>query len=125
MDDGLIHSFTVRQHVTNLRKVFNAYRAAGLKLSPRKCSFFQDKIIFLGHEIRQDGIRPAESHVSAVQNWPLPQTKSQARAFLGLTNYYRDHILEYARIAAPWTSVIGKTDKEAERTPLTLSLIHI
>ena len=75
----------------------------------------------MGHEIRHDGIRPAASHVKAVQDWPLPATKSQACLFLGLAYYYRDHIKDYARLSAPWTAVTGKMDKEAERTPLTIT----
>ena len=75
----------------------------------------------LGHELRHDGIRPAESHVQAVEGWKLPTTKTQARAFLGVTGYYRDHIRDYAQMAKPWTDVIGKTTKEEERKPLQVT----
>ena len=101
LDDGLIHSDTVQQHIRNLRQVLTAYKDAGLKLSPSKCTFFADKIVFLGHELRQDGIRPTENHVSAILEWPLPQYKTQARAFLGMTGYYRNHIPDYATLAQP------------------------
>ena len=40
LDDGLIHSRTVKQHVLNLRRVLSAYRDAGLRFSPTKCTFF-------------------------------------------------------------------------------------
>ena len=36
-------------------------------------------------------------------------------------SYYRSHIPNYAAIASPWTDVIGKTDKEAEKTPLVIT----
>ncbi len=48
-----------------------------------------------------------------------PQT--EARAFLGVTGYYRQHIPDYAKIAQPWTDVIGKTDKDAEKRPLEVT----
>ena len=76
LDDGLIHSETVDQHVTNLRRVLSAYRNADLKLSLANCTFFADRIVFLGHGLRHDGIRPAESHVKAVEGWTLPSTKT-------------------------------------------------
>jgi len=121
LDDGLIHSATVDQHVANLRQVLTAYRNAGLKLSPNKCTFFAEKIIFLGHELSHDGIRPTENHVKAISEWPLPKYKTEARAFLGVTGYYRNHIANYATIAKPWTDVIGKTDKPAEKTQLVVT----
>ena len=96
-----------------------AYSDAGLRLSPTKCTSITDRIVFLGHELRHDGIRPAGNHVKAIKEWALPTTKSQARAFLGVAGYYRTHIKDYATIAKPWTDVIGKTDKAAERTPLS------
>ena len=49
LNDGLIHSRTVDQHLENLGRVLSAYRDTGLKLVPNKCTFFADRIVFLGH----------------------------------------------------------------------------
>ena len=54
-------------------------------------------------------------------DWKVPTTKTQARAFLGITGYYRDHVRNYAQLAKPWTDVIGKTTKEEERKPLSVT----
>jgi hypothetical protein len=121
MDDGVVHSVDLDTHVENLKMTLDSYRKAGLKLSPPKCSFFQDSIIYLGHVLNAKGIRPTDSYIKAVSAWDLPKYKTDARAFLGVTGYYRQHIRDYAAIAAPWTDVIGKTDKPAERTPLKVT----
>ena len=121
LDDGVVHSTDLPTHFTNLRTTLQAYCDAGLKLNPKKCTFFRDSITYLGHVLDQTGIRPTEPYIDAVALWPCPKFKTEARAFLGLTGYYRRHIKDYAHIAAPWTDVIGKTDKEGEKTPLVVT----
>lgn len=121
LDDGVIHSRDLRTHFINLRLTLEAYQKAGLKLSPSKCSFFRSSITYLGHTLDHSGIRPTDSYIETVSHWPLPSTKTEARAFLGVTGYYRNHIPDYAGIAKPWTSVIGKTDKAGESRKLEVT----
>ena len=121
LDDGVIHSTTVDQHLENVRRTLTAYREAGLRLAPHKCSFFSQEIIYLGHVLDRNGIRPTDSYIDAVRKWDLPRYKTEARAFLGVTGYYRQHIKDYAKLARAWTDVIGKTDHEAEKTALKLT----
>ena len=121
LDDGMIHSDTFDQHLKNLDRTLKAYQDAGLKLSPSKCHFFGDKVVFLGHEVSAEGVRPTDDHVRAVRDWPLPTLKTQIRGFLGTAGYYSEHIRDYAELAAPWTSAMGKTDKEDEKQPIEVT----
>ena len=121
LDDGVIHSASLEQHLRNVRRTLAAYKAAGLRLKPEKCQFFSPQITYLGHILDARGIRPIDTYVDAVKKWNLPRYKTEARAFLGVTGYYRQHIRDYARIAKPWTDVIGKTDKDAEKTQLQVT----
>ncbi len=121
LDDAIIHSPDLRTHFLHLRVTLDAYRKAGLRMSPKKCSFFVDRVPYLGHEISAEGVRPMTDHLAAIRDWPLPQTKSEARSFLGTAAYYRDHIPRFSEIAQPWTDVMGKTSKEAEKTGLKVT----
>ncbi len=121
LDDGVVHSPDLQSHLDGLRVTLQAYRDAGLKLNPRKCSFFSSEVTYLGHTLDENGVRPMDSYKEAVQKWPLPKLKTEARAFLGLVGYYRDHIPNYAAIAKPWTEVIGKTDRTGEKRPLVVT----
>ncbi|GLB40100.1 hypothetical protein LshimejAT787_0706100 [Lyophyllum shimeji] len=51
--------------------------------------------------------------VGAVVNWPRPETAQQLLRFLGLTNYFRRLIVNYARIAAPLTNLTRDIKIEA------------
>ncbi len=122
VDDGVIHSNGLNQHLKNLDKTLQAYLDTGLKLGPHKCSFFSPQITYLGHTVDKHRIKPVSSYVEAVRDWSLPQYKTEARAFLGITGYYQPHIKDYAKIAQLWTDVIRKTaEPGSERLKLNIS----
>jgi hypothetical protein len=72
-----------------LDAVFARLSAAGLKLKPRKCSLFARETEYLGHIVSEAGICVNPDKVSAVRDWPVPQTESEVRSFLGTASYYR------------------------------------
>ncbi|GFU76554.1 retrovirus-related Pol polyprotein from transposon 17.6 [Trichonephila clavipes] len=61
----------------------------GLKLNISKCVFGVTKLIFLGHLITPDGIKPLPDKVQAVLDYKQPETVGSLRKFLGLLNFYR------------------------------------
>lgn len=121
MDDAVIHSAGLAGHFENLRATLSAFQRAGLKLSPKKCTFFQTEIIHLGHVLDGRGIRPPKHYLDAVAKMALPRTRTEARSWLGVTGYFREHIPDYARIARPWTDVTGKVDAAQEKRPLDIT----
>ncbi|CAF4361483.1 unnamed protein product [Rotaria sp. Silwood2] len=70
----------------------------GLKNAP--CSF-QREINYLGHTINQQGIRPLHDNVESIIKLPTPTTPKQVHSFIQAANYYRDHIDNFSKIAAP------------------------
>ena len=101
LDDVIIFSRTIEDHIKHLREVFSRFRSAGLKLKPSKCYFAQSEIKYLGHTVSKDGIYPDKDKISAVQNYATPKNLKELRAFLGLSGYYRKHIQGYSDIASP------------------------
>jgi hypothetical protein len=87
--------------LSNLRKFFDWCRSKKLSLSPTKTKLFFSEVLFAGARVGTLGIRLNLDKVGAVVNWPTPETVQQLMGFLGLTNYFRRLILNYARIAAP------------------------
>ena len=58
-------------------------------------------------------MKPEHGKLEAVHNLPTPETKSQVRAFLGLTGYYQRFIPDYSSIAAPLTDLTKVVQTEA------------
>jgi hypothetical protein len=110
LDDTCIHSKDLDGHYVSMKKVFDAYRRAGLKIQPSKCHLFQAKIEYLGHFISKDGVSPVPKYVQVVQKWPLPTNKTKARSCLCKVGYYRRFTKDYAAIAKPWTDIVGKDE---------------
>ena len=89
IDDVLVFSCTMEEHVEHLHQVLARLRNAGLKLKPTKCHFIRQAVEYLGHVITPDGLKPNPKQVSAIQDYPAPGSVSQVRQFLGMTSYYR------------------------------------
>ena len=53
-------------------------------MNPNKCQLGVVSLQFLGHMVDKDGIRPLESRVSAIRDFPLPRSQRNLREFLGL-----------------------------------------
>jgi transposase InsO family protein len=96
------------EHARRVERVFEKLRAAGLSLKLGKCHFALPQVNYLGHVISAEGVRPDPEKVSAVQNFPTPKTVKETQSFLGLTNYYRRFVENYATIARPLTRLLRK-----------------
>ena len=87
IDDVLVYSRTVEEHIERLELVFKNLHQKGLKLEPRKCSFFQKRVRFLGHELSEDGIDTDRDKAKAVVNRPVPTTTKDVRSFVSFCSH--------------------------------------
>ena len=108
IDDVVVHGTTWDEHITALAAVLKRLQGAGLTAKPSKCHLGMEKCTYLGHIVGNGHVRPEKGKVAAVEAFPVPKTKKDVRAFLGLTGYYRKFIPEYATIAAPLTELTKK-----------------
>ena len=110
LDDILIYSKTKEEHLTHLRIVFELLRKNKLYGKISKCSFMQTNIEYLGHVITDKGISVDPNKISAVKNWDIPKSVVEVQSFLGLCNYYRRFVKDFATIATPLKDLIKKTN---------------
>ena len=101
LDDLIVFSRTVEEHLHQLRVVFNQLWEYNLKLKPSKCSLFKEEINYLAHWVSQQGVWPRDANLKAIAECALPQTYMEIQAFLGLVGHYRQFIKGFAGIAQP------------------------
>lgn len=108
LDDILIYSQTIEEHVTHLRAVLLKLRETKLFAKLSKCEFASNSVEYLGHVVSARGISPEEAKIQAIREWPTPKNKTDVQAFLGLLNFYRKFLKGFATIAKPLTVLTGK-----------------
>ncbi|KAK8757404.1 hypothetical protein V5799_004966 [Amblyomma americanum] len=103
LDDVVIFSNTVEEHLRRLRTVFEAIRSAGLSLNPEKCHFAFEELKFLGHIVSAKEVSPDPDKTAAVAAFPVPTYKRSFRRFLGICAYYRRFVQNFSQVAEPLT----------------------
>ena len=92
VNDVVIATPTLEDHIDRLDEVFGCMKRAGLKCKPSKCEILRDSIKYLGRMVDRHGVRPDPEAVEAVLTWKAPRTDTQLLSFLGFANYYREFI---------------------------------
>jgi hypothetical protein len=87
LDDIVIWSDTIEEHIANVKTIMNALHEARLHVNCKKTKLFCDEIDFLGHHISQRGIEADRRKVAKILNWPAPKSAKEVRQFLGLVRY--------------------------------------
>ena len=108
VDDVVVMGKTEEDALQNLRKVFQRFKEANLKLKAAKCHLFQKEVVFLGHVVSEEGLRCDPSKIESVKDWPRPENVTEVRSFLGLASYYRKFIPNFAEKAVPLTQLTKK-----------------
>lgn len=111
LDDLVIFSTSLQEHINNLEKVFKRLRESNFKIQLDKSEFLKLETAYLGHIISRDGIKPNPDKITAIQNYPLPKTPTEIKRFLGLLGYYRKFIPDFARLTKPLTQCLKKGSK--------------
>ena len=119
-DDIILASQDENEHKKHLEQVFQRLNEFGITINLEKCKFNCSKLEFLGYDVTKQGIKPLESKVQAIIDYPKPQTVDKLRKFLGMLNFYRLHMpkaVENQRILYKYIEKAKRNDK----TPIVWS----
>jgi hypothetical protein len=87
LDDIIIFSNSIEEHVQHIRQVFEVLKREKLYLSANKMQFFASELAILGHIIDEQGIKMDPYKVDCIANWKTPVSKEQLASYLGALGY--------------------------------------
>lgn len=111
IDDVLVFGNTEQEFIANLRKVFERFRKHNLTLNPKKCKYGISQVEYVGHVIDERGVTFSDEKRKKVLDFPLPTHMKQLKKFLGLANYFRDHVKNHSDKARPLQRMIDSYDR--------------
>ncbi|GBG73416.1 hypothetical protein CBR_g16132 [Chara braunii] len=118
LDDILVYSHTIEEHLRHLRDVLDCLRRHGFYAKLSKCRFAQHKVNFLGHYVSDQGLHMDDTKITAIAEWPVPTSSKQLRSFLGPTSYYSNSIQGYSGYSYVLTSTLLRKNPPWAWTPL-------
>lgn len=111
IDDVIVHGQDEKDFLNNLEKVLSRFQEKNVTLNPRKCCLGASEIEFVGHIVDHEGLRMSEAKRNKVINFTQPKVAKGLKSFLGLANYFRDHIKDHSKIVQPLQDMIKKYKK--------------
>jgi len=111
INDILVATDTEEGHDELVEEVLKRLEENDLFVKPEKCKWKVREVEFLGVIISPKGVEMQKEKVEGALNWPVPRNVKEVPKFLGLANYYKRFIKDFAKIAAPLHVLVRKKQK--------------
>lgn len=108
IDDLLLWSKTVEEHMTLLSTVFKRLDDARLLINSEKCHFFMSSVRYLGHIISVNGLAPDPEKVEAIRTLGAPRDVSELRRFFGISGWFGLFVRDFGKAKAPLLPLLKK-----------------
>jgi len=109
LDDIIIYSKNLIEHVKHVRQVLSLLIKNDLFAKLEKYEFHVTETTFLGFVV--SGLSMDKNKVKSILEWPTPKNMNELQSFLGLCNYYRKFIKNFAKIMEPLRTLLKKNSE--------------
>ena len=111
IDDVLISGENEEQYLTNVKAVFQRFRDFGVVVHPKKAKLGLSELEYVGHVVDSEGLHFSKEKRIEVLNFPRPTIQKHVQMFLGLANYFRDHVANITELLAPLRELIVQYER--------------
>lgn len=111
LDDILIFSRNLQEHIQHVRQVLTQLLKHKLFVKLEKSEFHVPAVSFLGFHVSKGSLQMDPGKIRAVLDWPRPTSVKQVQRFLGFSNFYRRFISNFSSIAEPLSSLTRKSNR--------------
>jgi hypothetical protein len=108
LDDILVYSKTLEEHITYVMEVLECLKQVDLQLKPKKCEWHKEEVEFLGFIVGRNGVKMSLTKIAVVKLWKTPTTVKQIQEFLGFVNFNWRFIKDYLKKALLLTKLTRK-----------------
>ena len=108
IDDILVWGRTVQEHDERLEITLQRARQSNLKLNPDKCKIRCTEVLYIGHVLTGDGLKPDASKLEAILEMPAPEDKHGVQRLLGMVNYVAKFAPSVSEVTAPLRELLKK-----------------
>jgi hypothetical protein len=111
LDDVIIFASSEEEFLTRLTEILERFRKFNITANPKKARLGLREVTYVGHTINEKGIHFEREKLDSVLNFPLPKVQKDLKSFLGLANWFRDHVRDHSTIVAPLQDMIQDYSK--------------
>ena len=111
IDDVMVAMETEEEHNEIVEEVLRRLEENDLFVKPEKYMWKVREVEFLEVTIGKDGVRIEKEKIQGVIEWLVPKSVKDVQKFLGLANYYRWFVKNFAKIAKPLHEITRKENK--------------
>ncbi|MBW0543027.1 hypothetical protein O181_082742 [Austropuccinia psidii MF-1] len=108
IDDIIVCFKTWEEHMYRLSRVLTKIQSVNMKISLKKCHLGFKELKVLVHVVCGLYLVIDKNKVAAVLLKPMLQKKKEIKSFLGVSEYYRQHMKDFASIERPLYKLCDK-----------------
>ena len=124
IDDVLIDGADEDTFVNNVRQVFARFRKHKIIVNPKKTQLGLEEVEYVSHLVSHKGISFTKEKRQKIQNFERPRTHKEMLMYVGLVNYFHDHVRNMNDLLRPLRKMVERYDKH-KRLEWTPELITI